>query len=272
MRKLIHTFEENTKLCGQKRRLFLILSIWSLLYSAVSYAFMKAIAGVESMFVMYALLYVLVMAYTLIDNQIICLFMTLKHGDKRHSLKDGWLTQLGFKSILYLLVIALSYGTFYVAMQNTGGMYESLYLLFSMIAIWMVLLYLPLNAMSVFMIYRGERNVGKVFCDVLKLIVKRYRSVFYSFLPILLLSVLYHSVMSVCFQVSSAFVPSSTMLSLISDASPFQYFYIYLRYVFENTNLFMPLVVSLIYGFVFSFVMVYFYMLMACIVDEDITY
>lgn len=270
MIKFIKNLEVNCHLKGNKSKLFLILVLWSILYCGGFYLVTSYTMEISNQEMIFFIFYIMMIIYTLIDNQMIFLFRSIQKDKRKVSLKKTWKPQILLSTIIYISVLALSYVIQYlmsISSDQIIGYY--VFLILSVISMVGLLLYIPFRILCVFIIYDGEAKILNILKRAIQVITKQYRNIFYSFLIIGIVSMIYQSILSTFFGIDSVLFPISNLYSLIVNPNAFHHLFTYLPYIGENNAYLMISFISIIYALLQTFIFLYYYMFLGCVVDDD---
>lgn len=266
--KTIQDFLTFTNLRGARIRFSGLLIFASILYCMV-YGVTSVLLYTMNHAIYYNLgIYVITIASSFIYMVILFQFLILKRDiQTKIKLKSYVLPLILTQSILFLFLAGVSYATFALSLQEA---YQSIYYIMNVLLMLGIILYLPLQIFSMFVIFDEKRNPFIILKTAFVKIVKHYQSVFYSLLVLLILSVSFIWIMNTVYDYGSEFVATTAAVDIMIRNNPFLIASELILNVTNNPAIIMPSIIAIVYGFIMCLVLVYYYMVMACIYDEDI--
>lgn len=264
----IKDFLSYTNLKGARVRYTLLLTFASILYCIVynvSTIFMYA-SQVSTYY--YIGIYLINILAAFFYMLIISQFLMLKRGDTTKLAWKKYFSPVILVQSIYFVFLAGGGYLSYFFMMNDA--YQTLYYIVTVITILAVIFYLPLQIFGMFYIYDGEKNpftiIGKAFMKIMR----HYQSVFYTLLAIFLVMACFTWIMNMVYNYGGDFIPSVAAMDIMMRNNPFLVASELITSVLSNQAIWIPAIISIIYGFIMCALLVYFYMVMVCIHDEDI--
>lgn len=263
--KLMSEFLTKTNLRKKRITFTMILILSSILYS-IMFSFVNTIIYMGNLVYYYSALYLFVLWCAFIFMMITFLFLQRKRGiQEALKMKSYILPLLGVQSIFYVVMLLLGVGVFLLNANNAV-----LVGIASVLSLLVVTLYIPWQLFSFFQIYDGVRNPFKILWNALKTIIVHYRSCFYGAFPLFLIAVIYNIMMSNIFGADAMFSTYTILQEIMITSNPFLDFITYVTTISQNPLALQPAIVSFLYGILLCCVLVYYYMLMLCVYDEEI--
>ena len=130
--------------------------------------------------------------------------------------------------------------------------------------------YIPVQVFACYAIYDGARNPFLIIKDAFVKIIRHYRSSFYSMLVIFLIAFAYTSVMDAFFQYGTRFAANSGVVDIMTRSNPFMDAMELGLSLSGNMQLLPAFILSIIYGVLMCLMLVFYYIFMVCIYDEDV--
>lgn len=263
----VKEFISFTNLKNNRIKLSLLLMVASILYCIVL-SLVHTIIYMGNPFYYYAALYIFVVWTAFIYMIILFQFLQKKRGiEKALSLKSYILPLVGVQTIFYVVMIGCGLLTFMVAGTTQ---YSSFYYILTPVCILLTICYIPVQVFSFFAIYDGVSNPFIIIKTAFMKLIKHYRSCFYALLTLVIFAMAYNIIMGAAFDLSQSFQAFNAVQNVMVQSNPFVNAVNYMVYAFQNGALWPAVVVSFLYGVVMCILLVYYYMFMVCIYDEDI--
>ena len=264
--KTIKKFLDFTNLSKEWKSALLALVISSLMYCSLYTLLMRILFMVNNAILYYMTLYLIVVFSGVVFMMILMHFLKTKREEMR---------EVKFRTLLLPLVLVQS--IYFVVMA--GGSSLSLYLLkeniqgynaiLNVILMFCLMFYIPVQIFGAFHIYDGKRNPFSVIKESLQTIFTHYRSVFYSFLLIVVIVALYYSLLNAFFGMEYTFYTFSAVIDIMT-MNPFMIACTYIMEIGTNMNKLMAVVFSFVYGIFICAALCLYYMFMACIHDGNV--
>lgn len=214
----------------------------------------------------YVVLYLFVVWSAYIFMVITFIFIQKKRdSEAKLALRSYILPLLGVQSIFYILMLLFGVGAFML-----GSNIPIFATIGSMISMVLLVLYIPWQLFCFFQIYDGARNPLTILWKGLKKIAVHYRSCFYTLLVLFLVAMLYQMINGLFFDIQQSFSPLTALEDIMVQSNPFAQAINYIIYAISSPNLWGISITSFLYGLVMCCTLVYYYMVMICIHDEDI--
>ncbi|MEG1474433.1 MAG: hypothetical protein RSC10_01675 [Longicatena sp.] len=265
--KTIQEFLVFTNLKNNVLKESIILVLASLLYCMI-YSFTSLLAYQSGTTMYYILLYVVVIWAAFIYMIILFAFLQKKRDyDTKLRMKKYLIPCLSVQTIFFILMVGSGVLSYALMVNDQLSINAFVLTPFMMISLMM---YIPLQIFAFFEIYEGVRNPFVMIKNAFLKIMKHYRAVFYSLLVLLLITMLYQGILSMVFNLHNSFVIASATTDMLVRSNPFMDVFDYIAYIGKDNQLLLQVGVSFVYGVIMSVALVFYYMFMICVYDNDI--
>lgn len=266
--KTIQDFLTFTNLKGARIRYCGLLIFASILYCMI-YGITSILLYATDNAIYYNLgIYAINMASSFIYMVILFQFLVIKRNiQTKLKLKSYVMPLILTQSIFFIFLAGGSYATFSFMLQET---YQSIYYVMNIILMMGIIFYLPLQIFSMFAIFDEMRNPFIILKTAFVKVFKHYQSVFYSILVLLVLAIGFSWIMNSVYNYGNEFVATTAAIDIMIRNNPFLTASELIMNVSSNSAIFVPCIIAIAYGFIMCTVLVYYYMVMVCIYDEDI--
>lgn len=266
--KTIREFLDYTNMKGARIRYSVLLIFASVLYCMFYLVCTTLIYSIGASIVYYVGMYLLSIVTTFFYMIILFQFILLKRGDMVRLKYREYLIPLILVQSIYFIILAVGgLASYSLMMSETSNLLYGVVTLVLMLAI---LMYLPMQIMSFFLIYDNERNPFVIIAKAFQKVVAHYQSIVYSLLLMLIAATLFTMVMKSFYGYGSEFMPSVAAMDIMLRNNPFIVASELLPALFSNGELLVPTVLSILYGVFMCCLSVYYFMVMVCIYDHDI--
>lgn len=256
-----------THIKESKWSLFIMLALLSFLYCSFYQTIIYFAGSSGDRVAWYIFHYLLIIGSAYVYMIVMFQFIRTKRKDSSDlRMKKYFLPLLGVQTILFILLAGSSFLSFQFIMMGMNQMNTVM----TPVMLLLMMFYIPVQIFACFMIYDGARNPFKILKDAVIKIVHHYRSIFYSMLVLLLIAVVYNFAMEAIFQYGYIFSPGTAAMDIMVRSNPFIDALELGLSLPGNSQLLAPFILSLCYGAAMCFILIYYYMFMVCIFDEDV--
>lgn len=260
-------FLSYTHIKESKWSLFLMLALLSFLYCSLYQTVIYFAGRSGDRIAWYVFHYLLIMISAYVYMIVMFQFIRTKRKDSSDlKMKQYLIPIFGVQTILFILLAGSSFLSFQFMMI---GMKQA-NVVMTPIMLILMMFYIPVQVFACFAIYDGARNPLVILKDAVMKIIHHYRSVFYSMLILLLVAVIYNFAMEAFFQYGYLFSPSTAVMDIMVRSNPLTDALELGLSLSGNSQLIAPFILALCYGLVMSFILIYYYMFMVCIFDDDV--
>lgn len=262
--KTIKEFIRFTNIDKEGKQLFIILCIASILYCAMESVLMNMVYQIGNTTVYFVALYGIVLCSGYGFMMLLFQFLQSKRGIKEKVvMKPYILPFVKVQLILSSILIGGSYGLYALHTHWLYGVVNAVLFL-------CILFYFPIQIFSMFSIYDGHRNSIRIIYHAFYKMMKHYRSVFYSYICLLLLGYGCSCVLMGISGIGYILNPSILAIDFLLRSNPFMLFFELFGTMFSSTSLFIASCIALVYGIFMHILFVFYFMFMDCIYDEDV--
>lgn len=262
--QMLKDFIKFTNINKMGKQLYFIVLIASLLYCAMESVLMNMVYQIGNIVVYFIMLYGIVLCAGYGCMMILFQFLQSKRGQtQKLNMRTYVMPYIKVQTILSSILIGGSY-LLYVVSQSW------LYSIVNAMLLLCILFYFPIQIFSMFLIYDGYRKSMDIIRIALQKMLKHYRSIFYSYISVLLLAYGCSSVIMVLSGVGYILHPSVLAIDFLLRSNPFMLFFELFATMFQSASLSLAGSIALIYGIVMHVIFVFYFMFMACIYDENI--
>lgn len=261
---IIKEFIRFTNVDKEGKQLLLLLCIASFLYCAMESVLMNIVYQIGNTMVYFVALYVIVLSSGYGFMMILFQFLQSKRGIKKKVVMKPYIVPyVKVQCILSSILILGSYGLYAIQIHW-------LYSIMNAILFLCIIMYFPIQILSMFSIYDGHRNSIRIIYQAFYSMIKHYRSIFYSYICLLLLG---YGCSCIIMNLSGiGYIMNASILAIdfLLRSNSFMLFFELFNTIFDSSTLMIASGIAFVYGVIMHVFLVFYFMLMSCIYDEDI--